>query len=246
MHGLIVGSPEKKRADPAVLRGLCSHTLPNGKNEVRRPAGWGASRGRRRASHGRAGRVLGGRLGGRRQAAVPPGSPAPCTPDSRASRTPRSRQVLVHEFESWASVQADRALQFDWDDALGNAARREAGLRLERLRQVSGGGATRQCTPAAAPASGTRLPALLPAVGRHPLLRPARTRAPCAAALRPTPGPCNPPSPCRPPCPCPTGRDQAAAGRGQGRQEERARGAHARQERVVVREVKRALRGERS
>lgn len=27
-------SPEKKRADPAVLRSLCSHTLPNGKNEV--------------------------------------------------------------------------------------------------------------------------------------------------------------------------------------------------------------------
>ena len=34
VHGLIVGSPEKKRADPAVLRGLCSHTLPSGKNEV--------------------------------------------------------------------------------------------------------------------------------------------------------------------------------------------------------------------
>lgn len=36
MHGLIVGSPEKKRADPAVLRSLCSHTLPSGKNEVGR------------------------------------------------------------------------------------------------------------------------------------------------------------------------------------------------------------------
>ena len=58
VHGLIVGSPEKRRADPAVLRSLCSHTLPNGKNEV-----------------------------------------------------------LVHEFESWASVQADRSMQFDWDDA---------------------------------------------------------------------------------------------------------------------------------
>lgn len=34
MHGLIVGTPNKKRADPAVLRGLCSHTLPSGKNEV--------------------------------------------------------------------------------------------------------------------------------------------------------------------------------------------------------------------
>lgn len=34
VHGLIVGSPEQRRADPAVLRGLCSHTLPSGKNEV--------------------------------------------------------------------------------------------------------------------------------------------------------------------------------------------------------------------
>ncbi|KAI7841137.1 hypothetical protein COHA_005107 [Chlorella ohadii] len=76
VHGLIVGSPEKRRADPAVLRGLCSHTLPSGKNEV-----------------------------------------------------------LIHEFESWASVQAERTLQFDWDDAMGNQARREAGLRLEKLRQ---------------------------------------------------------------------------------------------------------------
>ncbi|KAL4423465.1 hypothetical protein ABPG77_005417 [Micractinium sp. CCAP 211/92] len=77
VHGLIVGSPEKKRADPAVLRGLCSHTLPSGKNEV-----------------------------------------------------------LIHEFESWAGVQQDRSMQFDWDDALGNAARREAGLRLEKMRQA--------------------------------------------------------------------------------------------------------------
>ena len=34
MHGLIVGSPDKKRADPAVLRALCSHVLPSGKQEV--------------------------------------------------------------------------------------------------------------------------------------------------------------------------------------------------------------------
>ncbi len=34
VHGLIVGSPEKKRADPAVLRQLCASILPNGKNEV--------------------------------------------------------------------------------------------------------------------------------------------------------------------------------------------------------------------
>ncbi|KAL6778245.1 hypothetical protein ACKKBG_A17460 [Auxenochlorella protothecoides x Auxenochlorella symbiontica] len=77
VHGLILGSPEKKRADPAVLRSLCSHTLPNGKNEV-----------------------------------------------------------LVHEFADWASVKKDRSLTFDWDDALGNAARREAGLRLEKMRNA--------------------------------------------------------------------------------------------------------------
>ncbi|KAL6765729.1 hypothetical protein V8C86DRAFT_2448564 [Haematococcus lacustris] len=34
VHGLVVGSPEKKRADPAVLRSLCSAVLPNGKTEV--------------------------------------------------------------------------------------------------------------------------------------------------------------------------------------------------------------------
>ncbi|KAK9816841.1 hypothetical protein WJX72_005809 [[Myrmecia] bisecta] len=34
VHGLIVGSPEKKRADPAVLRALCSQILPNGKLET--------------------------------------------------------------------------------------------------------------------------------------------------------------------------------------------------------------------
>ena len=33
VHGLIVGSPEKKRADPAVLRALCTNYLPNGKVE---------------------------------------------------------------------------------------------------------------------------------------------------------------------------------------------------------------------
>lgn len=47
MHGLIVGSPEKRRADPAVLRGLCSHTLPSGKNEVRRGRVFGFWKGER-------------------------------------------------------------------------------------------------------------------------------------------------------------------------------------------------------
>lgn len=45
VHGLIVGSPEKKRADPAVLRQLCASILPNGKNEVPSLLGvcWGHS-----------------------------------------------------------------------------------------------------------------------------------------------------------------------------------------------------------
>lgn len=34
VHGLVVGSPEKKRADPAVLRALCTNYLPSGKVEV--------------------------------------------------------------------------------------------------------------------------------------------------------------------------------------------------------------------
>ena len=74
-HGLYAGSPEKKRADPAVLRSLCSHILPSGKLEV-----------------------------------------------------------LVSEFSSWASVNQDQAMQFDWDDAIGNASRRAAGLKLEAYR----------------------------------------------------------------------------------------------------------------
>ena len=53
---------------------------------------------------------------------------------------PPPLQVLVHEFESWASVQAEKSLQFDWDDAMGNTARREAGLRLEKMRNVGGPG----------------------------------------------------------------------------------------------------------
>jgi uncharacterized protein with von Willebrand factor type A (vWA) domain len=78
VHGLILGSPEKKRADPAVLRGLCSHVLPKS-----------------------------GKL-----------------------------ETLVHEFDSWPSVMQDRGMKFDWDDAAGDAARREAGLRLEKLRSA--------------------------------------------------------------------------------------------------------------
>ena len=78
VHGLILGSPEQKRADPAVLRSLCTQIIPNsGKTET-----------------------------------------------------------LIHEFESWDSVNKDDSLSFDWDDAVGNAARRDAGLRLEKLRNA--------------------------------------------------------------------------------------------------------------
>jgi hypothetical protein len=34
VHGLIIAAPDKKRADPAVLRGLCTNYLPNGKTEM--------------------------------------------------------------------------------------------------------------------------------------------------------------------------------------------------------------------
>ena len=43
---------------------------------------------------------------------------------------------MVTEFEGWASVQGDKEIAFDWDDAVGNTARREAGLKLEKLRNA--------------------------------------------------------------------------------------------------------------
>jgi hypothetical protein len=43
---------------------------------------------------------------------------------------------MVSEFEGWASVQVDKEIAFDWDDAAGNAARRAAGLKLEALRNA--------------------------------------------------------------------------------------------------------------
>ena len=76
VHGLIVGSPELKKADPAVLRSLCSAILPNGRTEV-----------------------------------------------------------LVTNFEGWGSVKARDDMQFDWDDAMGNARRRAASLAQEALRK---------------------------------------------------------------------------------------------------------------
>ena len=49
---------------------------------------------------------------------------------------PCAAQLLVNEFEGWASVRGDAALTFDWDDAAGDAARRERGLRLEKMRNA--------------------------------------------------------------------------------------------------------------
>ncbi len=47
-----------------------------------------------------------------------------------------SMQTLVTEFEGWASVQGDKEIAFDWDDAMGNTSRRDAGLKLEALRNA--------------------------------------------------------------------------------------------------------------
>ena len=38
------------------------------------------------------------------------------------------------EFEGWASVEGNKELAFDWDDAAGDLKRRQAGLRLEAQR----------------------------------------------------------------------------------------------------------------
>ena len=65
--------------------------------------------------------------------AAPPLS-RPQTPNHQSIRPPTRRQTLIHDFQSWASVRGNANLQFDWDDAAGDAARRAAGLKLEKLR----------------------------------------------------------------------------------------------------------------
>ena len=45
-------------------------------------------------------------------------------------------QVLVSEFEGWSSVRGNPEIAFDWDDAVGNAARRAAGIKLEAMRNA--------------------------------------------------------------------------------------------------------------
>ena len=42
----------------------------------------------------------------------------------------------MSEFEGWSSVKGDAEIAFDWDDATGNAARRQAGLKLEAMRNA--------------------------------------------------------------------------------------------------------------
>lgn len=44
-------------------------------------------------------------------------------------------EILVTKFESWASVKEREDMSFDWDDAIGNARRRAAGLKAEALRK---------------------------------------------------------------------------------------------------------------
>ncbi len=155
VHGLIVGSPEKKRSDPAVLRSICSSILPNGKNEVRVHYCIGTP------AHA----VVCPKCHGICQASDTPVCmrvlhmeschkarivQAPATP-CKASTLLHDRflcrqmvrsaavvmlavQVLVTEFEGWASVEGDKELAFDWDDTAGEIKRRQQGLRLEALR----------------------------------------------------------------------------------------------------------------
>lgn len=59
-----------------------------------------------------------------------------CNKEFNVSDVVNMVQVLMSEFEGWASVQGDKEIAFDWDDAAGNAARREAGLKLEKLRNA--------------------------------------------------------------------------------------------------------------
>ena len=101
VHGLIVGSPEKKRADPAVLRALCTAYLPNGRSEVT------LSLITRCCSHS----------SGTGLAVV---LLRACL-DSRTWHEPTCDplQALVTEFEGWASVDKDSSMQFDWDDLAG-------------------------------------------------------------------------------------------------------------------------------
>lgn len=120
VHGLIVGSPEKKRADPAVLRALCRRVLET--YQALNPDPELPHRGHAHTACSALCRhmlSLVHRITNRH--VLPSGK----------------NETLVTEFDSWASVaEAGDAMRFDWDDSAGNAARREAGLKLEAMRKV--------------------------------------------------------------------------------------------------------------
>jgi hypothetical protein len=103
VHGLIVGSPEKKRADPAVLRALCTAYLPNGRSEVLagfiiQPCSY---------THTSCAKL----------AVIMSWA---CV-SNKVWHEPACdlSQALVTEFEGWASVDKDSSMQFDWDDLAG-------------------------------------------------------------------------------------------------------------------------------
>ena len=65
-------------------------------------------------------------------------------------------QVMVSEFEGWSSVKGDAEIAFDWDDAMGNAARRTAGLKLEAMRNAEIKRRRMDARPGAAAKSGAK------------------------------------------------------------------------------------------
>jgi hypothetical protein len=148
VHGLVVGSPEKQRADPAVLRALCSSYLPNGKVEtlVSEFSDWASVQvgvwGRSGVSESAlelAG-ALGGifwrgfiRVQGREARPRPQALRAACPPKDGPFAAPvREPNKPIND----NLTQADETMQYDWDDAEGNTRRRLAGLAREKARQA--------------------------------------------------------------------------------------------------------------
>lgn len=140
VHGLIVGSPEKKKADPAVLRSLCSNILPNGKQEVlvSEFGSWASVQVRAGDCHRH----------GRLQTRAMVGCAS--WPSERLLQSNQSKCVHAslglltksHMIEcDWGStcmhaMQADSSLgAMDWDDKEGNTRRRLVSLQREKARQ---------------------------------------------------------------------------------------------------------------
>ncbi len=158
VHGLVIAAPDKKRADPAVLRGLCTNYLPNGKTEllVSEFNNWASVQvgPPRKGAVGmtlpavpqrpRAG-DLWARLGSPAGRGLPDLHPwawahSPRQQRPRSStpkRLPPARRCphpLAHSAPSHPNAQADQAFALDWDDVEGNSKRRLAGLALEARR----------------------------------------------------------------------------------------------------------------